>query len=72
MKLTKETKDKLIGMFNEVFESIGPFDGKLNCAFYILKNGNITLDFDEPIKGGLKKLYYKIRPSLWARIKEAF
>ena len=72
MKMTKKTEEKLVSMFNEVFEDMEKFDGKSNCAFYIQKNGSINLEFDEPLKSELIKLYNKICPSLWTKIKEAF
>ena len=71
--MTKKTEEKLVSMFNEVFEEASlSFEGVAKTHWYILPKGAIRIEFDSPAKEGLTKLYYKIRPSLWTRIKEAF
>ena len=74
MPITKEGADKLISRFNEIFEEMPTVFEKtfVNTRWYILEEGAICIEFDSPIKEGLMAMYYKNRPSLWTRIKEAF
>ena len=75
MRMTQKGAEKFVGRFNEIFEELeelSDFDSKINSEWYINGQGIISIVFDSPVREALSKLYYKNRPSLWTRLKEAF
>ena len=74
MRMTQKGADRFVQQFNELFEELELPDSnlKVHSEWYINGQGIISIVFDSPVREALSKLYYKNRPSLWTRLKEAF
>ncbi len=59
MKMTEETEKILIGKIAEIFAELSEYNGKVYCNASISIEGDIILNFDDPIKKGLIGLFKK-------------
>ncbi len=59
MKMTEETEKILIGKIAEIFAELSEYNGKVHCNTSISIEGDIILNFDDPVKRGLIRLFKK-------------
>jgi len=59
MKMARETEKILIRKMAEIFAELPEYNGKVHCNTSISIEGDIILNFDNPIKKGLVGLFKK-------------
>jgi len=59
MKMARETEKILIKKIAEIFAELPEYNGKVHCNTSISIEGDIILNFDDPIKKGLIGLFKK-------------
>jgi len=59
MKITEKGEKILIKKIAEIFAELPEYNGKIHCNTSISIEGDIILNFDDPIKKGLIELFKK-------------
>jgi len=59
MKMAGETEKILIRKIAEIFANLPEYDGKINCNTSISIEGDIILNFGNPVKRELIRLFKK-------------
>jgi hypothetical protein len=59
MKMTEETEKMLIRKIAEIFAKLPELNRKVHCNASVSIEGDIILNFDDPIKKGLIGLFKK-------------
>ncbi len=59
MKMTEKTEKVLIKKIEEIFAELPEYNGKVHCNTSVSIEGDIILNFDDPIKKGLIGLFKK-------------
>jgi len=59
MRMSEEIKQILIKDILEIFKELPEYNGKIHCNTSVSIEGDIILNFDNPIKKGLIGLFKK-------------